>query len=269
MMGKEILKTEPMILLGATSITGWNLYRSYPQKIIPFCNPHNKAETLGEMRRIRLDNPDDMLVLFQDYPANTIIYCDAICDVSACEANPSWAHHVNVECLQYFLNRMPKGNRLVYVSSDHVFGEDGSYDESSPVCPISVYGQTRVKAEELVRKCENSLIIRAGLVLGPSVDGKTGHIDWLRYRHKNSLPVTIIDDEARSVVWAHELAAQIMALATSHITGVRHISAPPTNRVHLARKLLKEMDLLLDFNVRSRRQQSYPHLGKIELKTLF
>lgn len=258
-----------LILLGATSIVGWNFYRAYPDRIIPFCNVHNKSKAVRHLPRIRLNDPEEVQKLFQTYPRHTFIYCDAICDVSMCEANPEWAYRVNVESLENFSRQMPRSARLVYLSSDHVFGEDGAYHKESAVCPISVYGRTRVAAEAAVKARDNSLIIRAGLVLGQSVDGKTGHIDWLKYRHKNRLPVTMISDEARSVIWAHALAPRLLSFAQSKITGLRHITAPLINRVRLAQNLLAEMKIDLDFQIKNRAEQSYPHLGKIELKTLF
>ena len=80
-------------------------------------------------------------------------------------------------------------------------------------CPISVYGRTRVEAEAMVLARPGSLVIRVGLAIGPSPNGRTGHWDWLRYRIGKNLPVTIVHDEYRSVVWAHDLALRVMRMA--------------------------------------------------------
>lgn len=77
---------------------------------------------------------------------------------------------------------LPENIRLVYVSSDHVFGGDDAYDEASRPCPISLYGRTRVDAEALVLGRPLSLVIRPGLAIGPSPNGRTGQLDWLHYR---------------------------------------------------------------------------------------
>ena len=60
-----------------------------------------------------------------------------MCDVEKCEADPDWAHEINVQQLHRVIKALPEKTRLVYVSSDHVFGGDGEYDERSRPCPIS------------------------------------------------------------------------------------------------------------------------------------
>jgi dTDP-4-dehydrorhamnose reductase len=154
----------------------------------------------------------------------------------------------------------------VYVSSDHVFGGDGTYDEDSTPCPISVYGRTRVIAEELVLNRDGALIIRVGLPIGPSPNGRTGHWDWLRYRMRRNLPITIVHDEFRSVVWADELATRVMQLAKSDETGIRHVaSTRAVSRIELANHLLSIFGEPATYERESRHERAAPHIGRVEL----
>ena len=165
---------------------------------------------------------------------------------------------------------MPSATRLIYISSDHVFGGDGLYDENSLPCPISVYGRTRVEAEELVLNRKNSLVIRVGLPIGPSPNGRTGHLDWLRYRMERNLPVTIVHDEYRSVVWASDLRVRVMELARSRETGIRHITATrAVSRLELANYLITAMGLTTCFGRESRHDRGAPHLARVELSTVY
>ncbi len=159
---------------------------------------------------------------------------------------------------------------MIYVSSDHVFGGDGVYDEASSPCPISAYGRTRVEAESLVLNRTGSLVIRVGLPIGPSPNGRTGHMDWLRYRIGRSLPITIVHDEYRSVVWATDLALRVMQLARSAETGIRHVTAArAVSRVELANYLLSECRISANFTRESRHERSAPHIGRVELATVY
>src|SRR5262249_49176826 len=121
----------------------------------------------------------------------------------------------------------PGDARILYCSSDHVFsGDTGPYDETSAPDPLSVYGRTRVAAEQVVLARPNTIVVRSGPWIGPSATGRTGHLDWLRYRHARALPMTIVADEARSAVWASEAADRVWQLADSTITGIRHLVTP-------------------------------------------
>src|SRR5262245_43041679 len=193
--------TPSIFLFGATSILGFNLARLFPESVLPFVTPGNRARSTRQWPVLKLDDVNWAETLFKQHQPNLLLYCHAVCDVPKCEAAPDWAREINVEHIGRLLPVLPAQTRLLYVSSDHVFGGDGVYVQHSSTCPISVYGRTRVAAEELVLTRSNSLVVRVGLPIGPSTNGRTGHWDWLRYRIRRNLPVTIVHDEYRSVVW--------------------------------------------------------------------
>jgi dTDP-4-dehydrorhamnose reductase len=256
------------LLFGATSILGFNIARLFPETVLPFASPGNRAYSVRQWPALKLADPLWTSTLFKSYQPDILLYCHAVCDVPKCEAAPDWAREINVEHVRRVLAALPPRTRLVYVSSDHVFGGDGVYDEASSPCPISIYGRTRLDAEELVLARSDSLVIRIGLPIGPSPNGRTGHWDWLRYRIQHNLPVTIVQDEYRSVVWANDLARRVMQLAESTETGLRHVTATrAASRVELANYLLSIMGETTEYARESRHQRVAPHLGRVELAT--
>ena len=260
----------PVLLFGATSLLGFHLAKRFPNDILPFISPGNNSPAVRQWPVLQLHDSKWVRDLFECHQPEILIYCHAVCDVPKCEAHPDWAYEMNVIQLDRVMAGLPYRTRLAYVSSDHVFGGDGVYTEDSRVCPISVYGQTRVEAEQLVLKRKGSLVIRAGLGIGESPDGRTGHLDWLRYRTKRNLPITIVEDEYRSVVWQKDLATRVMALVQSEAVGIRHISATrAVSRVELANFLVSKFDIPGTFQVESRHQQPNPHLGYVELVSAY
>ena len=202
------------MLFGAGSMLGWSIWRAKPQDIEPFCNGNTQPLPDGIERGIDLDDEAAVRTLFATRKPALIIHCAGVCDVEVCERSPEFAHTVNVEGTRLLLAHAPKTTRIVYCSSDHVFGGDaGPYDEDSPTAPISVYGRTRVAAEQLVLARANTLVVRSGLWIGPSSTGKIGHLDWLRDRHRRGLPMTVVSDEVRSAVWAEDAARRVWQLA--------------------------------------------------------
>jgi dTDP-4-dehydrorhamnose reductase len=258
------------LLFGATSILGFNLARLFPETVVPFISPGNASQPVRQWPVLHMESPDWPERIFAQNQSNLLVYCHAVCDVQKCEADPDWAHEINVQHLRRVMEALPEKMRLVYVSSDHVFGGDGEYDEHSRTCPISVYGRTRVDAEELVLGRHRSLVIRTGLAIGASPNGRTGHLDWLRYRTQRNLPITIVEDEYRTVVWVKDLSERVMQLAQSTETGIRHISATrAVSRVELANYLMAVLGEPPNFSCESRHQRPTPHLGLVELTSVY
>ena len=155
--------SSPLLLFGASSLLGFHLAKMFPQAVLPFIAPGNRAKAVRQWTALQLHNPVWVAEVFQRTPPGTLLYCHAVCDVPKCEVSPDWAYEMNVQQLNRVMVALPARTRLVYVSSDHVFGGDGVYSEESSPSPISVYGRTRVEAEQLVLKRAGSLVIRAGL----------------------------------------------------------------------------------------------------------
>lgn len=265
-----MMESERIFLLGAASMVGSSVVRqagSLP--LVPFCGPHARANP--RWQRLRLEDDQAPRRLFANEAPALLIHCGAVCDVDKLEAAPRFAWRLNVDSVQTLLESLPGRTRLVYCSSDHVFsGDSGPYDERSPVDPITVYGRSRVAAEELVRRHRpDALILRMGLAVGPSLSGRTGHLDWLCRRHAKALPITVVSDEHRSAVWATDLGERILSLAHSTHRGTRHIAAAPVSRPRLAAYLNEHFSIGAHIDVESRRDRSYPHLGRVELRTVF
>ncbi|MDB4956776.1 MAG: dTDP-4-dehydrorhamnose reductase [Myxococcales bacterium] len=259
-------------LFGANSMLGWSIFHFGDlAELTPFCNGFTRSLPPGIERGIHLDDELAVAQLFAEEQPHTIVHCAGVCDVEKCEESPDFAYSVNVEGMRILIDHAPRDARIVYCSSDHVFsGDTGPYREDSPTDPLSVYGRTRVAAERLLLERPNSVIVRAGLWIGPSASGKNGHLDWLRYRHDRQLPMTIVADEARSAVWAEDAALRVCEIARASVTGIRHITSTRTvSRPELARYLNERYEIGARFELQNRQDRRMPHLGCVELATVY
>ena len=258
-----------IFLFGAHSMLGWSMYRANPDAV-PFSN--GVTAYAGIERGLRLDDERAVAELFARERPSLIVHCAGVCDVGTCEQSPEFAQLVNVEGTRILLAHATPDARVVYLSSDHVFSGDtgGPYFEDTPPDPISVYGRTRVAAEQLVLARAGSLVVRAGLWIGPSANGRLGHLDWLRDRTRRGLPMTIVSDEHRSAVWAEDGARRTWELARSPLTGIRHVVARRiVSRPELARFLVDKFEIPAELGLQSRRDRGQPHLGNVVLATRY
>jgi len=262
------------LLFGASSMLGFSILRGAPRAgidVTAFCNRNTRKLPEGTTERIDMDEEHELRELFARVTPALVIHCAGVCDVADCERSPEFAQAVNVDATRFLVAHAPPETRIVYCSSDHVFGGDGGpYFEDSPPAPISVYGRTRVAAEAFVRARPNTLVIRSGLWIGPSSNGRIGHLDWLRSRHQRNLPMTVVSDEIRSAVWAEHAADRVWELARSSITGTRHITATrAADRPAIATYVNTRFGIGASFGVEPRAVRTMPHLGNVELATRF
>ena len=261
-----------VLLFGATSMLGWSILRAArAADVTAFCNATTRTPPAPIAHGIDLDDEPAVRELFARVTPDLVINCAGVCDVGTCEESPEFAHLVNVEGTRNLIAHAPAQTRIVHCSSDHVFsGDTGPYTEDSPTDPISVYGHTRVAAESIALARANTLVVRAGLWIGPSSTGRIGHLDWLRDRHRRGLPMTVVADEARSAVWAEDAARRVWELARSEICGVRHIVATrAVSRPELAHYLNERFAIGARFELEPRAQRKTPHLGRVDLKTRY
>ena len=251
---------------------GWSIWRARgAADVAAFCNGNTKSFPEGIDRGVHLDDELAVSQLFADEQPRLILHCAGVCDVEVCETSPDFAYSVNVDGTRILLDYAPADARVVYCSSDHVFGGGrGPYREDSPRAPISVYGRTRVAAEDLVLARSNALVVRSGLWIGPSSNGRIGHLDWLRDRHRRGLPMTVVSDEVRSAVWSEQAARRVWDLARSELTGVRHVTATRAiARPEIAAYVNQRFAIGATFGVQPRSERRMPHLGDVELATRF
>jgi dTDP-4-dehydrorhamnose reductase len=261
-------KAAPVLAFGATALVGVALRKRSDVTVVHCVAPAERRRA-GALT-VRVEDAAEVAALVERLRPRAILYCHAVCDVGRCEEDPAWAHEINVGGVRNLLGAVDRHTRVVYVSSDHVFGSDGTYSEASTPRPISVYGRTRVLAEEAVLQHPGALVVRPGLAVGPSSDGRTGHMDWLRYRSARGLPITIVEDEARSAVWTEALAERLVELALDPVRGVRNIPASRmVSRPELARHLMSLQNLAPRFQVTRRANRPFPHLGRVELRSDF
>lgn len=101
---------------------------------------------------------------------DVIIPLAALVGAPLCDRDPSAAKGINVEAIQTLAKLLSKEQRILMPisNSGYGIGEDIFCTEESPLKPISLYGKTKVEAENIVLDRGNAISFRLATVFGAS-----------------------------------------------------------------------------------------------------
>ena len=105
-----------------------------------------------------------------------IIPLAALVGAPLCEKFKKNTLKTNVGSIETLLKFIKKNQKIIYptTNSGYGVGEKNKFcDETSPLKPVSLYGTTKVKAEELIFKRGNSICFRLATVFGYSYRMRT------------------------------------------------------------------------------------------------
>lgn len=205
------------LVIGASGQIGSHLFRELK---------HSGKETYGTYWRyflpnlIQLDASDATAVskLIDRIKPDVVYLTAALSNVDYCETHPDESLLYNVTSVR---NIASTGVRIVFFSSDYVFdGNKGPYREGDPVCPVNVYGQHKVLAEQALSP--DRLIIRTTVVYGSEYQGKNfAYRVWKGLKQGQVVRVPI--DQIGNPTYAPNLARAVISLVQEKKRGIYHV----------------------------------------------
>jgi len=181
---------------------------------------------------------------------HAVINCAAFTAVDDCETDEHSALRVNGTAVGHIAKACNTvGARLVQISTDYVFSGDGNrpYREDDPVGPISAYGRTKLRGEELAGDALHHLVVRTAWLYGHSgrnfVEAIRGQIDG------GARSLKIVADQRGSPTFCDDLGETVLDLISANIGGVVHaVNAGETTwhgfAVAIASLLGKDVEVL-------------------------
>ena len=161
--------------------------------------------------------------LFRKERPGLVIHCAAISRSPASQGAPDLAKRTNVDATANLADLAAEIPFILF-SSDLVFdGTKGNYLESDPPNPLSVYAETKVAAEELVRKYPRHCIVRISLTGGHSSQGDRGFNEEMKNAWREGKALNLFVDEFRCPTAAPIVAQAVWELATKRAVGTYHL----------------------------------------------
>jgi len=175
-----------------------------------------------------ITDPAAVEAVFAQYEPQIVIHTAAMTNVDTCESDLSGCDALNVKAVEYIVAACGKHQSfLCHLSTDFIFdGEAGPYDEDAVPNPISVYGESKLKAEQIIQASSiRWAIARTVLVFGIVPDmSRTNIILWVKKSLEEGKQINVVTDQFRTPTLAEDLAIGCWLIAQKEAEGIFNIS---------------------------------------------
>ncbi|MFW6152075.1 MAG: dTDP-4-dehydrorhamnose reductase [Verrucomicrobiota bacterium] len=176
-------------------------------------------------------------------PAGCVINCAAYTDVDGAEDNSDSAFMVNAEGAGNVARYCEKNSVfMAHISTDYVFDGESQrpYHENDPVNPVNIYGRSKAKGEEAVRRfCRKSLIVRTQSLFGKN--GKNFVSAIVSRLDRDNGELRIVSDQWSCPTNTKHLAMAVLNLIRVNAEGTVHASASDSCSWYEFGKTIAEM----------------------------
>ena len=159
---------------------------------------------------------------------HVVINTAAMTNVDLCEDKRSECDSLNINAVKYLADSCQKIDaHLIHISTDFIFdGENGPYLEDDEPNPLSYYGLSKLKSEQLLQAhCVSWTILRTIIVFGVGENLSKGNIVlWAKNALAKGDPLNIIDDQFRAPTLAEDLADICILAAKKKALGIFNAS---------------------------------------------
>ncbi len=198
------------------------------------------------IRACDITDPNQIRGVISATQPDVIINTAAMTNVDGNEREPELARRLNTDALATILDAAgAMGAQVVQISSDYVFdGTAGPYLESDPVSPVSVYGKTKLAAEELAIKDGRHMVIRGNVLWGPDLNAPASFVRWVVSSLQDRKEIRVVNDQVNNPTLTTHMAEAIAVAIREGAQGLYHYGGLEfCNRLTFARQLAQYFDL--------------------------
>ncbi|MEC7863809.1 MAG: SDR family oxidoreductase [Bacteroidota bacterium] len=223
-----------ILITGSNGLLGQKLLHKLRQdslvKIFATSKGENRVSEKNGYSYFELDITDKKQVaeLIANKTPDVVINTAAMTNVDLCEDKKHACDSLNVDAVRYLADACEKINaHLIHISTDFIFdGEAGPYKEEDEPNPLSYYGLSKLKSEQILygHNCKYT-ILRTIILFGVGESLSKGNIViWAKGALEKGEPLNIIDDQFRAPTLAEDLADACILAAKKKVDGIFNVS---------------------------------------------
>ena len=226
---KKIVVTGSNGLLGQTLV---NLLMKQPNNysVYGFSRGENRSGRDDfSYHRVDITNFDMVNHLMRTIQPDVVVNTAAMTNVDSCEEQKEACLQINVEAVKNLTNICSEIHaHLIQISTDFIFdGEKGYYKETDLPNPISFYGKSKLKSEQIIINAEISYsILRTILVYGKVNNlSRNNIVLWVKEMLEMKKKITIVNDQYRMPTYVEDLALACKLSIDQNAKGIFNISS--------------------------------------------
>ncbi len=156
-----------------------------------------------------------------------IIHTAAMSKPDECENNKDACILNNITVTGYLVEAANSAKaKIIYVSTDFVFGEDGPHSEDTIPDPLNFYGASKLQAEKLVKtNAHDYAIMRPVFIYGKVWEGlRPSFLHWVKNNLELGKPIKVVNDQFRTPTYVIDLCKGLEAMITKNVHGDFHLA---------------------------------------------
>ncbi|WP_165073338.1 NAD-dependent epimerase/dehydratase family protein [Paludisphaera rhizosphaerae] len=239
----------PMLLQRGHKVRVYDLLKFGGNGLLPCCQD-------SRFELIKGDVTDAVGVKKALEGVDAVVHLAAIVGYPACKKEPQLAVSTNVDGTRNVLEQRKPDQKVVFASTGSIYGSVPDYvcNEYTPRAPITLYGETKAKAEQMVLEAGNSVAYRYATAFGVSNRMRLDLMpnDFTYQAVKNRNLIVYQGGFKRTFVHVRDMARSILFALDNwdamkdDVYNVGHESMNFTKE-DVARQILKHVDYYLHF----------------------
>ena len=229
------------LVVGASGLVGGALMRVLRGAQIDAVGTYAKCPRPG-LEPLDITNSAQVRACVEHHRPAAIFLTAALTHVDYCEEHGDEAFVINVEGPRAVAEAARALDaQLIFYSTDYIFdGKAGPYDEESHPSPLSVYGRTKLAAEQAIHETvDRALILRTTVVFGWDLTS-TNFAMQVYHKVRAGERMTVPVDQIGNPTLADYLAETSLVLAERGVSGIVNVVGKDlVARSDFARALVK------------------------------
>ena len=231
-----------VLITGSNGLLGQKLLHKLREdkgiNLIAISRGENRVSEKNGYIYFDLDITDNNAVekVIVDQMPDVVINTAAMTNVDMCEDKKDACDALNVNAVQYLADACQEINaHLIHISTDFIFdGEDGPYTEEDKPNPLSYYGLSKLKSEQLLQvHMVKWTILRTIVVFGTGERlSKENIVLWAKGALEKGDSLNIIDDQFRAPTLAEDLADACILAIKKTAYGIFNVSGKDTMSIY-------------------------------------